>query len=226
MILTTWSQPVMQPACRHFISPSKEWLPYQRNYLELCSRTIIFGNHLDENGKAIDIKELENFQKAGQKLSETWLEMVIYGYQVSGKWVDPSDESKVYHCFTDPKTGADWLEPDVFISKYCLQITKCNNLECCQPMHNNVQEVLHGKFLPTTLALSDGPYLINPSKNGETKKNCIRASHCSSCDQRVTRNGDIQLLRSHLGGMGEGGHSKCERMPTGGWGVTSMRTFV
>ena len=143
----------MQPACRHFISSSKEWLPYQRNYLELRCRTIFFGNHLHENGKAIDIKELENFKKAGQLLSEMWSEIVIDGYHISDKWVNPSDESKVYHCFTDSKTGADWLEPDFFISKYCLQIAKCNNLVCCQPMRTNVQEILHGKFLRTTLTL-------------------------------------------------------------------------
>ena len=40
--------------------------PYQRNYMEL--RT-----YLDKNGKTIDnVKELENFKKAGELLPEVW----------------------------------------------------------------------------------------------------------------------------------------------------------
>ena len=50
-------------------------------------------------------------------------------------------------------------------------------------------------------------------------------------DVTVDHLGDIQLLRSHLGGWGwgsgvEGGPAKCECMQTGGGGVTSMQTFV
>ena len=37
-------------------------------------------------------------------------------------------------------------------------------------MRSNVQEVLDGKFLPAPLALSCGPYLIDPCKKDETQK--------------------------------------------------------
>ena len=48
--------------------------------------------YLDKNGKTIDnVKELENFKKAGELLPEVWSEMTIDGYQVSANWVDPSD---------------------------------------------------------------------------------------------------------------------------------------
>ena len=57
------------------------------------------------------------------------------------------------HCFIDSKIDVDWLEGHAFISKYCLQIAKCDGLECCQAKRTNLQKVL-GKFLPTFLALS------------------------------------------------------------------------
>ena len=56
--------------------------------------------------------------------------MTIDDYEVSAKWVDPSDDSKAYHDFRDSKIG--WKP--LYVSKYCLQIAKCNNMECCQPM--------------------------------------------------------------------------------------------
>ena len=61
-----------------------------------------FGIHMDENGKTIDdIKELQNFRKAGETLSEVWSKMTIDDYEVSAKWVDLSDDSKAYHDFRD-----------------------------------------------------------------------------------------------------------------------------
>ena len=65
-------------------------------------------------------------------------------------------------------TSKNWLETHVYISKYCPRIAKCNNIECCQSMRGNVQEVLGGKFLPAHLALSGGPYFIDPCKKDET----------------------------------------------------------
>ena len=106
-----------------------------------------FGTHLDENRKIInDVKELKAFRKAGKMLSKIWSKMTIDDYEFSAKWVDPSDASKAYHDFRGSKIGKDWLEAHIYISKYCLQIAKCNNKECCQSMQSNVQEVLGGKF--------------------------------------------------------------------------------
>ena len=81
-----------------------------------------------------------------------------------------SDDSKAYHDFRDSKIAKDGLETHIYISKYCLQIAKCNNIECCQSMRSNVQEVLGRMFLPAPLALSSGPYLIDPCKKDETQK--------------------------------------------------------
>ena len=55
------------------------------------------GTHFAENGKTIDnVKELENFKKMGELLSEIGSEMTIGSYQTSAKWVYPSDESNAY----------------------------------------------------------------------------------------------------------------------------------
>ena len=68
------------------------------------------------------------------------------------------------------KIGKNWLETHVYISTCCLQIAKCNNIECCQPVRRNMQEVLGGEFLPAPLALSGNPCLIDPCKRDKTQK--------------------------------------------------------
>ena len=53
-----------------------------------------FGTHLDDNGKTIDeVKELQNFRKARETLSEIWSQMTIDKHSVSAKWVDPADHT-------------------------------------------------------------------------------------------------------------------------------------
>ena len=161
----------------HFIE--RRMMPLSKELAGIVLRHDSFGNHLDENGKTIDdVKELQNSRKAGETLSEIWSKMTIDDFEVSAKSLDPSDDSKAYHDFRDSKIGKNWLETHVYISKYCLQIEKCNNIECCQPMRSNVQEVLGGKFLPAPLALSGGPYLIDPSKKDETKDFRILSESC------------------------------------------------
>ena len=155
---------------QYYIS-NYSWREKQPSATLSLSSNDSFGTHLDENGKTIyDVKELQNFRKAGETLSEKWSKMIIDDYEVSAKWGNPSDDSKAYHDFRDSKIGKKWLETSVYISKYCQQIAKCNNIECCQPMRSNVQEVLGGKFLPAPLALSGGPYLIDPCKKDEAQK--------------------------------------------------------
>ena len=151
-----------------------------------------FGTHLDENGKIIDgVKELQNFRKAGETLSEIWSKMTIDDYEVSAKWVDPSNASKAYHDFRDSKIGKNWLETHVFISKYYLEIAKSNDIECCQSVRSNVQEVLGGKFLPAPLALSLVVHILSIHvKRMKHKRfpDFIRVLHYSTYDLKVTRN--------------------------------------
>ena len=182
----------MQLTFLHFTLSSDEWRYCQRNWLEagIFLPHDFFGTHLHENGKTIDdVKELQNFRKAEETLSEICSKMTIDDYEVSAKWVDPSCDSKAYQDFRDSKIGNNWLETHVYISKYCLQIAKCNNMSVtsqCEVMW----KVLGGKFLPAPLALSGGHILSIHVKRMKHKRflDFIRVLHYSTYDLKVTRN--------------------------------------
>ena len=130
-----------------------------------------FGTHLDANGVTVDPeKERENFKKAAETLAGIWSLSNIDDYPVSARWVDSSDDSEKYKQYTDVKMGADWLERHVYVSKYCLQIAKCGNIDCCRPLRTTVQEVLGGMFLSPPLAFASGPSLGDPKNKSETTK--------------------------------------------------------
>lgn len=93
--------------------------------------------------------------------------MKIDDYQVSAQWVDKCDDSWRYKDYTDAKLGANWLEKHIYVSKYCLQITKCDDSDCCRPLRTNIQNVLKGKFLPTPLSFGKGATLLDPKKKDE-----------------------------------------------------------
>ena len=113
-----------------------------------------FGSHLNASGVTIDDDlELKNFRKAGEILGEIWSNTEVDGHKVSAKWFDPMDDSASFKAFTDRKIGADWLDTHVRISKYCLEIAKCGNDDCCTPLRTNVQTILRGKFLPVPLSM-------------------------------------------------------------------------
>ena len=110
------------------------------------------------------LRNCRTLRKPGETLSEIWSKTTIDDYEISVRWVDLSDDSMAYHVFKCSIIGKNWLETHVYILKYCLQIAKCDYMECCQPMRSNVQDVLCGKLLLAPLALSGGPYLIDPCK--------------------------------------------------------------
>ena len=129
-----------------------------------------FGSYLDGNGNTTDPeKELQNFRKAGNLLSDVWSKTTIDGYPVTASWVDPSENDGNFKHFSDNKLKT-WLEAHVRISKYCLQIAKCTNDDCCKPLRTNVQDVLRSKFLPTPIVLNSEPSLLDPGEKGEKCK--------------------------------------------------------
>ena len=130
-----------------------------------------FGSHLDGSGNTTDSEmELNNFRKEGKVLADIWSAAKIDDYPVSAAWVDPSGNATDFKMFSDKKLGRKWLENHVRISKYCLQIAKCTDNECCKPLMTNVQEILSGKFLPTPLVLNSGPSLLDPTDKNEKCK--------------------------------------------------------
>ena len=90
-----------------------------------------YGTHLDSSGNTIDIDtEMKNFEKAGQVLCEIWNGMTIDGYPVQCTYRDP-----LIHVADPPTLDPEWVESHCMISKYCLQIAKCDLLRTSKVGH-------------------------------------------------------------------------------------------
>ena len=153
----------------HFIE--RRMAPLSKELAGIVLPHDTFGSHLDGSDNTTDPEmELNNFRKAGKVLADIWSAAKIDDYPVSAAWVDPSGNATDFKMFSDTKLGLKWLENHVRISKYCLQIAKCTDNECCKPLRTNVQEILSGKFLPTPLVLNSGPSLLDPTDKNEKCK--------------------------------------------------------
>ena len=114
-----------------------------------------FGSHLDASGNTIDVDlEKKNFQKAGEILCDIWNNISIDNHNVTCSYRQPTAEQK-------EKDSPDhvWVENHCTISKYCLQIAKCDDLSCCKRLRSNIRTVIKGRFLP-------GPRLMKRSAEG------------------------------------------------------------
>ena len=62
-----------------------------------------------------------------------------------------------------------WIENHCLISKYCLQMTKCDDVLCCKPFRSNIRELLGQKFIPGPLLIKRDPMQgINLAQKGDT----------------------------------------------------------
>ena len=112
-----------------------------------------YGTHLDKNGNTIDDElEIQNFEKAGELLCALWNDMMIDNYPVKCTYRVPSKEPLKI----DPIT-AEWVENHCRISTYCLQISKCEDLNCCKKARCNLKTIIMEKYLP-------GPLLVKRCK--------------------------------------------------------------
>lgn len=107
-----------------------------------------FGSHLNSQGVTVDEElEKQNFQKAGETLAEVWREAVIDQFPVVAEW-------RGGIVAEEPATVTEeWLANHVRASQYFLQITKCQNEECCAPLRSSLRSVLPNGFLPAPLAV-------------------------------------------------------------------------
>ena len=80
--------------------------------------------------------------------------------------VDPSEKANNFKEFADNKLKS-WLEEHVRIYKYCLQICKYKNDDCCKPLSPNVHNVLHNGFLPKPIVLNPDSFLLDPADKSE-----------------------------------------------------------
>lgn len=84
-------------------------------------------------------------------------------------WVYLSQRASNVKKFADNKLKS-WLKEHVQIFKYCLQISKCTNDECCKPLRTNANDAFHNRFLPTPIALNLDPFLVDTVDKSEKCK--------------------------------------------------------
>uniref|UniRef100_A0A0B7BG25 C2H2-type domain-containing protein n=1 Tax=Arion vulgaris TaxID=1028688 RepID=A0A0B7BG25_9EUPU len=106
-----------------------------------------FGSHLDSQGRTID-EELEksNFKYAGETLSEEWTQATLDNFPTVAEYIVPEvSELETESLLTKDQ---DWYKNHVRTSQYFLQIVKCHNENCCQPIRSSYFDIVADRFLP------------------------------------------------------------------------------
>ena len=102
-----------------------------------------FGTHLDDNGKTLDLElEEQNLFAAAEALSEVWSKTVIDNHKINCKAVKKGSE------FVAEQPSANWLSKHVIQSRYCLQIVKCLQVNCCETFQTNWKDIFPKQFIP------------------------------------------------------------------------------
>uniref|UniRef100_A0A914QSG1 C2H2-type domain-containing protein n=1 Tax=Panagrolaimus davidi TaxID=227884 RepID=A0A914QSG1_9BILA len=103
-----------------------------------------YGSHLNASHKTIDdALELKNFQAAGEVLAEIWNEMSIANYPVVSEFISPDSKKPPLN-----ERSEKWINEHVLQTQYCLQISKCENENCCTKPKTSAFAILKGRFLP------------------------------------------------------------------------------
>ena len=91
---------------------------------------------------------MKNFQKAGELLCELWGNTVIDGHSAECIYRKPiATPMKI-----DPLT-AEWVENHCSISKYYLQIAKCEDRRSCKKPRCDTSKIIPEKFLKDPLLI-------------------------------------------------------------------------
>ena len=77
----------------------------------------------------------KNFQNAGDVLCHLWNNINFDGYFVKFSYQKPTDEPREL----DP-IGPKWVEVHCNISKYSLQIIKCDDFSCYEQLRDQTYE--------------------------------------------------------------------------------------
>lgn len=119
-----------------------------------------FGTHLDDRNRTIDEDlEKKNFGRAGEILAEVWNSIKIDGYEVHAEYISPETTTDFPN-----DMSAEWHSKHVRQSQYLLQITKCDDTNCCKPPRSDLRSVLTDGFLPPPFFLrQSSSKLVIPS---------------------------------------------------------------
>ncbi len=87
-----------------------------------------------------------NFKYAGQTLSEIWKQVSIDNFPTDAEYIVPEkSELEVESLIIKDQV---WFQNHVRTSQYFLQIIKCCDLTCCQPIRSSYFEIIPRRFIP------------------------------------------------------------------------------
>lgn len=170
---------VMMPPGHSAYNPcERRMAPLSRDLCGIVLDHEHFGSHLDKNAKTID-EELEkrNFKHCGECLRDIWNETIIDNYEIKASWRDAmnQDELELQYPPIDPQ----WYALHIRQGYYCLQIVKCQDVECCKPFRSPLLSILERRFLPTPKIymhdIENGKIVLHPT-NQPIKQGCHFAS--------------------------------------------------
>ena len=138
-----------------------------------------FGDHLDGNGKTIDIElERRNFKKAAEILAEVWSKTVIDGHNVDAQAL-PSGMEVEFEAVDQM-----WAKTHVQQSRYSLQIVKCDDEACCSKFTTDWMRVFPERFIPMPAAYKYGRCGMMAVEPAELAKN-PKAHTYATLQQRI-----------------------------------------
>ena len=135
------------PGRSAFNRVERRMAPLSRELSGLILQHEHFGSHLDTQGRTIE-EELEklNFKYAGQTLSEIWKQVSIDNFPTVAEYIVPEkSELEVESLIIKDQV---WFQNHERTSQYFLQIIKCCDLTCCQPIRSSYFEIIPGRFIP------------------------------------------------------------------------------
>ena len=90
--------------------------------------------------------EKSNFKYAGETLSEVWTQVTLDNFPTVAEYIVPEvSELETESLLTKDQ---DWYKNHVRTSQYFLQIVKCHNENCCQPIRSSYFDIVADRFLP------------------------------------------------------------------------------
>jgi hypothetical protein len=109
-----------------------------------------FGTLLDTSGRTVDDDlELMNFAEAGKVLASIWSGVTIDGFPVVTRYICPPDVNTITDSSSiDVTVSQKWRATHVRESQYCLQVVRCNDLDCCSTWRSAIKNLLPNRFLP------------------------------------------------------------------------------
>lgn len=116
-----------------------------------------YGSHLNNAGISVDEDlERKNFKFAADCLAEIWSKTTIDNFPVVAEYIDP-DKSELIDVAIWKK-DENWFKDHVRSSQYFLQVSKCQDVNCCSKPRSSLFKIIPDGFLPPPLPIQQSDY--------------------------------------------------------------------